>query len=81
MTPIDQLHAVAPKTPILDVLGGMEQHDVNQVLVIQDGQLLGMITRDHLLRVLYANLELGAYGGQAVSAGSQRTEPDVRRRT
>ena len=81
MTPIDQLHAVAPKTPILDVLGAMEQHDVNQVPVIQDGQLLGMITRDHLLRVLYANLELGAHKGVAFGAGSQRTEPDVRRRT
>lgn len=39
----------------------MEQHDVNQVPVTRDGRLLGMITRDHLLRVLYANLELGAY--------------------
>jgi Zn-dependent protease len=59
MTPMDRLYAVAPETAILDVLRGMEQHDVNQVPVTQDGRLLGMITRDHLLRVLYANLELG----------------------
>lgn len=61
MTPIDRLHAVAPETPITEVLRVMEQHDVNQVPVTQDGRLLGMITRDHLLRVLYANLELGAH--------------------
>ncbi|MBX9659433.1 MAG: site-2 protease family protein [Nitrospiraceae bacterium] len=59
MTPMDRLYAVAPETAILDVLRGMEQHDVNQVPVTQEGRLLGMITRDHLLRVLYANLELG----------------------
>ena len=58
MTPLDQLHAVAPKTPILEVLAVLERGDVNQVPVTQDGRLLGMITRDHLLRVLYANLEL-----------------------
>ena len=61
MTPIDRLRAVAPETPITEVLRVMEQHDVNQVPVTQDGRLLGMITRDHLLRVLYANLELGAH--------------------
>lgn len=81
MTPIDRLHAVAPTTPILDVLRVMEQHDVNQVPVTQDGRLLGMITRDHLLRVLSANLELGAHKGNAVSAGATRTEEDVRRGT
>jgi len=61
MTPIDRLHAVAPETPITEVLRVMEQHDVNQVPVTQDGRLLGMITRDHLLRVLSANLEMGAH--------------------
>lgn len=77
MTPIDRLHAVAPKTPILDVLGGMEQHDVNQVPVTQDGRLLGMITRDHLLRVLYANLELGAGKGQVFGAGPMRMDQEL----
>lgn len=80
MTPIDRLHAVVPETPITDVLGVMEQHDVNQVPVTQDGRLLGMITRDHLLRVLYANLELGGQGRHTFSAGALRTEPDLRRR-
>ncbi|TKB76723.1 MAG: site-2 protease family protein [Nitrospira sp.] len=73
MTPIGRLHAVAHETPILDVLGVMEQHDVNQVPVIQDGRLLGMITRDHLLRVLYANLELGA---QTISGRLRRQSPE-----
>jgi Zn-dependent protease/CBS domain-containing protein len=70
MTPIDRLYAVAPETAILDVLRGMEQHDVNQVPVTQDGRLLGMITRDHLLRVLYANLELGVREAPAFSVSA-----------
>jgi len=70
MTPMDRLHAVAPETAILDVLRVMEQQDVNQVPVAQGGRLLGMITRDHLLRVLYANLELG---GREAPAFSVRT--------
>jgi Zn-dependent protease len=61
MTPIDRLHAVAPETPVTDVLGLMDQRDVNQVPVTQNGRLLGMITRDHLLRILYANMEVGAH--------------------
>lgn len=79
MTPIDQLHAVEPGTPILGVLGVMEQHDVNQVPVTQDGRLLGMITRDQLLRVLHANLELGVREARAFSVTAPGTEPDVRR--
>ncbi|MDO9116544.1 MAG: site-2 protease family protein [Nitrospira sp.] len=67
MTPMDRLHAVAPETAILDVLRVMEQQDVNQVPVTQGGRLLGMITRDHLLRVLYANLELGGREAPAFS--------------
>ncbi|MEO8046098.1 MAG: site-2 protease family protein [Nitrospirota bacterium] len=80
MTPIDRLQAVAPETPLTDVLGVMEQHDVNQVPVTQAGQLLGMITRDHLLRVLTANAELGAHKGRPFRAGTTRTGPDVSRR-
>jgi CBS domain-containing protein len=78
MTPIDRLHAVAPETPILEVLSVMEQHDVNQVPVLQDDRLLGMITRDHLLRVFYANLELGAQGALVWRRGAERRRAQTR---
>lgn len=73
MTPIDQLHAVTPETPIPDVLGVMEQHDVNQVPVTQDGRLLGMITREHLLRVFDADLDRGVQKISPGSAGRARS--------
>ena len=72
---------MASETPITEVLGVLEQHDINHIPVTQDGRLLGMIIRDHLVRVLYANLELGAHKGVAFRAEEPRTEPDVNWRT
>ncbi len=59
MTPLAMLRVVAPETPILEVLQTMEREDVNQVPVANDGQLVGMLTRDHILRILSAKMELG----------------------
>jgi Zn-dependent protease len=58
MMPATQIKAVGPGTRLLEVMTMMEQEDVNQVPVTQDGRLLGLITRDHLLRVLAAKMEL-----------------------
>ena len=59
MTPVAKLRMVAPETPISEVLQTMEGGDINQVPVVKDGQFVGMITRDHILRVLSAKMELG----------------------
>lgn len=58
MTPVSQLRIVAPDQPLLDVLQLLEGRDINQVPVAAGGQLVGMITRDHLLRVLALKMEL-----------------------
>ncbi len=60
MLPLSQLRAVDAGTRLIDVLTLMEQEDVNQVPVTQQDRLVGMISRDHLLRVLAAQMELGA---------------------
>ncbi len=44
----------------LEVLALMDDGDVGQVPVVRDGQLLGLIGRDHLLRVIRAHLEFRA---------------------
>jgi Zn-dependent protease len=59
MTPLAKLRLVAPETPVLEVLQAMKGEDINQVPVAKDGQLVGMLTRDHILRVLSAKMELG----------------------
>ncbi len=59
MTPMWQLRVVGPEKPLLDVLRLLECQDINQVPVVAGERLVGMITRDHLLRVLAAKIEMG----------------------
>ncbi|HSA85888.1 MAG TPA: hypothetical protein VLE46_06885 [Nitrospira sp.] len=49
----------------------LEDQDVNQVPVAAGDRLVGMITRDHLLRVLAAKMELELPMGQARSGHRQ----------
>lgn len=62
MTPVSQLRIMAPDQPLLDVLQLLEGRDINQVPVVAGDRLLGMITRDHLLRVLALKMELDMPG-------------------
>lgn len=73
MTPAANVRVTAPETPLLDVLRIMEGEDINQMPVVSGDRLVGMLTRDHVLRVLSARMELGApavAGGRAVAATS-----------
>lgn len=58
MTPATELRVVDPQTPIPQVLELMEGQDINQVPVTRGGKLMGCITRDHVLRMLHAKMEL-----------------------
>lgn len=62
MTPVSQVRIVAPDKPLIEVLRILEGQDVNQVPVAAGDRLVGMITRDHLLRVLAAKMELDVPG-------------------
>ncbi len=59
MTPMSDLHWVYPETEITEVLDIMNAEDVNQVPVLRDGKLEGIIGRDHLLQVMQARLDIG----------------------
>ena len=58
MAPSTNVRVVAPETPVLEILQVMEGEDINQVPVATRGRLLGIVTRDHLLRVLATQMEL-----------------------
>jgi Zn-dependent protease len=60
MKPLDQLQAVAPSAGIEEVLRLMDQHNVAQIAVVQEGQIIGLIGRDHLLRLIRNRIELTA---------------------
>jgi Zn-dependent protease/CBS domain-containing protein len=59
MTPTDALFKAQPDEDVLTLLQRMDEGDVNQVPVMDDGRLLGVITREHLLRYIRLRSELG----------------------
>jgi CBS domain-containing protein len=67
MTPVSQVRVVTPDQPLTEVLQLLESQDINQVPVAKYGSLLGMITRERLLRVLSAHVELGDRGAGRAS--------------
>jgi Zn-dependent protease/predicted transcriptional regulator len=58
MHPVDQIHWAAPEEPALGVLQRMQTQDINQMPVISDHHIVGMISRDTILRVLQTRLQL-----------------------
>lgn len=59
MRPLDQLHAVTPATPTTEAMEIMAREDVNQLPVVNDGQVEGFISRAGILRLLQTRAELG----------------------
>ena len=48
----ERLYTVAPDTPVLEVVQLMERHRVKRLPVLEDGRLVGIISRANLLRAL-----------------------------
>jgi Zn-dependent protease len=64
MLPRNQIHWAAPEEPVLALLERMQNEDVNQMPVMADGHVVGMVTRDSILRVIKTRTELGELAGQ-----------------
>jgi predicted transcriptional regulator len=58
MRPLDQLHTIAAQTPLTEALERMGREDVNQLPVVEDGRVAGVISRSHILQVLQTRAEL-----------------------
>src|SRR5579864_3199936 len=58
MRPLDRLHTVSPATPIMEALETMGRDDVNQLPVVTDNRLEGVITRANVLQFLQTRAEL-----------------------
>lgn len=60
MRQIHNLRTVTADTPVVEVLETMGREDVNQLPVVSDGKLEGVISRDQVLRYLQTRIELSA---------------------
>lgn len=60
MVPIDKVHGCSPADSLADVMEKMNSTGVNQLPVLgEDGALLGILTREDLLRAIAVDLEIG----------------------
>jgi Zn-dependent protease/predicted transcriptional regulator len=60
MIPAEKLHSVSPTIPVDALLQLMNDQNISQVPVLEDGKLLGLVGRDRLLNLLHTRLELKA---------------------
>ena len=58
MRSLDSLSTVSPDRPLAEALEMMGREDVNQMPVVQQGRLAGIISRGHIVRVLQTRAEL-----------------------
>ena len=59
MTPLDKLEVVQPDESALSILERMNERQVNQVLVVSEGRVIGLVSRDGLMNFARTHAELG----------------------
>jgi Zn-dependent protease/predicted transcriptional regulator len=64
MLPKEKLHWAAPEEPALSLLERMHSGGLQQMPVIAGGNVVGLVTRDSILRVLQARHEFGQLAGR-----------------
>jgi CBS domain-containing protein len=73
MTPLERLHVVAPQQNLNEVLPLMAGQDINQLPVLMDGHLVGVLSREDVIRYIEVRRGLGqAAAGQQTSAQTDR---------
>ncbi len=59
MIPLERLHVVSPQQPLSDLLPLMAGRDVNQLPVVQNDALVGVVSRDAIVHYLEVRRSLG----------------------
>lgn len=60
MRPLDQLRTVSSDRPVSEALETMGRNDINQLPVVSNGRLQGIIARAHIMQFLQTRAELKA---------------------
>ena len=70
MTPVGRLKRVRPDTGLWEATGELDRDGVNQLPVMVDNRILGMLGRDDVMSYLRTLQELGVWPGGRAAAGS-----------
>lgn len=52
MRQLEQVYTASPEQPLLEILEMMNDQNINQVPVVQDGRFVGVLSRESVLRYL-----------------------------
>jgi Zn-dependent protease/predicted transcriptional regulator len=58
MRPLDDLHALEPNAPLLNALETMSRYDLNQLPVVSNHHLDGVLSRSHVIGYIQTHAEL-----------------------
>ena len=58
MRPLDATRTVGPNTPVTDALEVMASQDLNQLPVVSEGDLVGLLSRSNILQLIQTRAEL-----------------------
>ena len=58
MTPKNKLHVLTPKDDAIQALDALGEQDLNQLPVVDDGKVIGLVTRSHIIRFLQVRQDL-----------------------
>jgi Zn-dependent protease/predicted transcriptional regulator len=61
MLPRDRIEWAQADEPALKILERMQSSDINQMPVLREGQVVGMVSRDAMLRVIQTRMQLERY--------------------
>ncbi|MCL4523058.1 MAG: site-2 protease family protein [Acidobacteria bacterium] len=64
MIPREHVHVTSPDEPVLNLLERMQTEDINQMPVVSGNRVVGLISRDTILRVIQTRMEMGKVEGQ-----------------
>ncbi len=63
----EPLRTVLPEDDISSAMRSIAEHDINQVLVVHQGQLVGLLNRADIIRHLQVTQELGIKKGVRIN--------------
>jgi Zn-dependent protease/predicted transcriptional regulator len=59
MRKLDEIQWAAPAESVLGILNRMRERDINQMPVLEEGRIVGIVARDAILRVLQTRIQVG----------------------
>jgi CBS domain-containing protein len=68
MRPANRIHFVSPDMPAVEALKTMAREDVNQLPVMVDGKVAGIVTRSHILEALQLRGDWARFGSHRTAA-------------